>query len=383
MKVLVLSADPGEGHARVREALCAEFARQAPEADVRVADFGEFVNPVLWRLSRRFYLSSIRFAPRIYGSFYARTRNIAPDSPVQRRLNSIGLRGLREHLRAQAPDLVVCVHPTPAGVMSRLRATGATDAALATVVTDYAVHSQWLHPATDLIFVGCKQVREASIARGFSPEVVHATGIPIREVFTQPVNRERVRASLGIPREAPVVLLMGGAAGLLSRPGIVSDLDGSVCVLAVCARDERLRRRLQAQVGRWGNDHLRVFGFVERVHELMAATDLMVTKAGGLTTTEALAMGLPMVIYGSLPGQEEQNARYLVGSGAAVEARDLRELEHHLRELLRDPVRLEQMRTAARRIARPHAAREMVAIMLEHLGARRAHADLMAHHGGE
>jgi len=369
MKVLVLSASLGDGHHQASEAIRREFLRQRPAADVHVVDYGRFVNPLFWGVTRRFYLNSIRLAPRIYGAFYDCTMAISPDSLVQRRLNTIGLRRLREYLRAQEPDLVVCVYPTAAGVMSRLREMGATDAALATVVTDYAVHSQWLHSVVDMLFVGCEEVRDAIIERGYSPEKVRATGIPIRRMFAGPVDRGCARAALGIPPRARAVLLMGGASGVLSEidsmPRLLRDLDGDTRVLAVCGRDERLRRRLQAQASRFGHDHMRVFGFVDRVHELMAAADVIVTKAGGLTTTEALVMNLPMIIYSALPGQEEQNARYLAGRGAALEARNLSELHSHLRELLPSESRLAGMRAAARDIARPHAARDMVGTMLD------------------
>ena len=370
-RVLILAASYGEGHWQASRATETELRRREPDAEVSVLDFGQFLNPAVNSLARYTYLQSIRRAPRLYGEFYYRTMRIRPDSGVQRRLNRLGHTPLQAALNRQRPDLVVCTHPTPAGVMSRLRQSGLTDVTLATIVTDYAVHSQWLHPMVDMYFVGSEFMRDAFIQWGLSPETVHATGIPIRAMFSEPVDREAARARFGLRQDLPTILLMGGACSVLSQmeriPRLLRELDQEVQVLTVCGRRERMRRRMEREADRFGRERMKVYGYVEQMGELMGAADLIITKAGGLTTTEALAMNLPIVIYRPIVGQEEENTRFLVGAGAAVATYNLKDLKRCLHGLLQSPENLRRMRAAARIIAKPHAAQALVSTMLERL----------------
>jgi processive 1,2-diacylglycerol beta-glucosyltransferase len=367
-RVLILSASLGEGHRQASLAIEDELRRQDPSATVHVADFGEFLNRAFYSLMRYSYLQSLRLAPQLYGGFYKRTMAIAPDSRIQRRLNCLGLAALHGFLSDYDPDLVICTYPTPAGVLSQLRELGTLDSLLATVVTDYTVHSQWLHPGVDMYFVGAEQIRDAVIKRGFAPERIHATGIPIRRIFAESVDRTAARRKLGLDPDRPVLLMMGGAFGVLPRlgkmPRLLRGLPADVQVLVICGRDPRSYRRFQREALNCVPGRMRVFGFVDSINVLMSAADLIVTKAGGLTTSEALAMNLPMLIFRPLPGQEEQNTRFLVNSGAAVVNTRIRELRRTLFELLSHPEQLGAMRAAAARIARPRAAETMVAAML-------------------
>jgi processive 1,2-diacylglycerol beta-glucosyltransferase len=303
---------------------------------------------------------------------------LRPNSLVQRRLNSLGHSSLEATLNDYCPDLVVCTHPVPAGVMARLRKSGRTRVPIATVLTDYAFHTQWLHQAVDMHFVGSDLLREDLIARGLSPLGVYATGIPIRGIFDQGVDQAEARLRLGLHPDRPTILIMGGAFGVLSHiqrlPQMLCDLGGDVQALAIAGRSRRLRRALEHEALRLGDDRLKVHGFVTHVNEFMAAADLMITKAGGITMTEALAMHLPVVIHKPIVGQEAANARFLVEAGAAAVAQDPQELQALLGELLRNPQRLAQMRQAAATLAKPQAAGNMVQIMLERVGQRQLQA---------
>lgn len=367
-RVLILSATLGEGHRQASLAIEDELRRQEPDATVHVADFGDFLNRTFYSLARYSYLQSLRLAPQLYGGFYRRTMCIAPNSLIQRRLNCLGLATLHGFLCEYDPDLVICTYPTPAGVLSRLRQLRTIDMPVATIVTDYTVHSQWLHPAVDMYFVGSDQIRTAVINRGFDPQRIYATGIPIRRRFTEAPDPRAARLQLGLDPDRPVLLLMGGAFGVLPRlckmPRILRGLPADVQVLVVCGRDPRSFRRFQRAAGHLAPGRMRVFGFVDPIHVVMAAADLIVTKAGGLTTSEALAVNVPMLIFRPLPGQEEQNTRFLVNSGAAVVAHQTRELRRNLADLLSHPSRLGMMRDHITQIARPHAAEDIVSIML-------------------
>lgn len=366
--LLVLSASYGGGHQRVAEVLEAAWRRSSPRVRVEVVDFFErFVNPALNRFTRTLYVRSVRHAPRLWGAFYYATGNIRPDSGTQRFINRLGKARLLAYLRQYNPHGVVSVHPTPAGSLSELKGEGKVSQPSAVVMTDYAVHSQWIHPHVDLYCVASEEVRAGLADRGVPPQRIRVTGIPVDPAFAEPLDRAEVARKLGLDPARATVLVMAGAyamlGGIVDVHRVLLGLPRPVQAVFVCGRDEALVRRLRQRSRRRPDVH--VHGFVSNVHEYMAAADLLVTKAGGITVSEALVRELPMVVYRPIPGQEEWNTRMLVAAGAALVARDPEELAQVLQRLLADPAALEAMRQAARRIRRPHAAREAADAILQ------------------
>ncbi|MCS7235504.1 MAG: glycosyltransferase [Armatimonadota bacterium] len=358
---LVLSASYGGGHQRVAEVLEAAWRRSLPRVEVELVDFFDrFVNPVMNRLTRSLYVRSVRHAPRLWGAFYDATGHIRPDSPTQRFINRLGKSRLLAYLRERDFHVVVSVHPTPAGSLSELKGEGKVHHPSAVVLTDYAVHSQWIHPYVDLYCVASEEVRAGLVDRGVPADRIRVTGIPVDPAFAQPVDRGEVARRLGLDPSRTTVLVMAGAyamlGGILDVHRVLLTLRKPVQAVFVCGRDHALVQRLRQRSRRRPDFH--VHGFVSNVHEWMAAADLLITKAGGITVSEALVRELPMVIYRPIPGQEEWNTRMLAAAGAAWVARDPEDLRRALDRLLADPGALESMRAAARRVRRPHAARE-------------------------
>lgn len=165
-RLLVLSASYGEGHQQAANAVRDALAVTSPNTDVQIMDYMRCVHPVLDTVAKYCYLKSVQFAPALYGLFYKGTSQIPPTSLIQRQLNSLGLSDLADTLNSYQPDVVLSTFPTPAGVVSYLKQQGRTSVPLATIITDHAVHSQWIHPRTDMYFVGSQYVRQGLIARG-------------------------------------------------------------------------------------------------------------------------------------------------------------------------------------------------------------------------
>lgn len=359
LRVTIFSCTYGGGHHRVAEVLAEEF-RRLSECDVTVYDYIEtFMGHLYNVVSTFFYVGTVRWAPWIWRWFYRTTSDIAYDSFTQRFINGLGKGRLARFLAIHRPDLVVCTYCVPAGAISELKQAGRTEVPCVTVVTDHAVHSQWIHPHVDLFLVSSEYVRDGVVARGIPAERVLATGIPIDPRFAAAVDRRDLRRTHGLDPERPVILAMVGAANLVRGPldlhRILTELPRPVQILFVCGRDERLRRAIEA-LGPAARNPVRVFGYVRDVYELMAISDLMVSKAGGVTTSEALAAELPMIAVSPVPGQEEENLSYLTDLGAVVGAATPAELRRVLLDLLDHPDRLERMREAARRVKRPDAA---------------------------
>ncbi len=327
--VLMLTATYGEGHVRAAQALAAAVERLDPGRPVRIVDYFEYVSPAMNRLARRLYVGSVRRVPLLYGKWYNATRAIPEDSLIQRTLDHYRVDSLRRLLDDTRPAAVVSTFPIPAGVLSTLRRERGYDVPSAVAVTDYTVHSQWIHSGIDLYMVGHEELRQGLIARGLPPEHVVVTGIPIDPRFGDP----HPPRPDGPPWQ---VLVMGGAYGML--PGtlkMVVALVGipDVNVVLVAGRDRQLRQQGE-DLARQHQGRLTVTGYTTEIPSLMAASHLLVTKAGGLTVSEALAMRLPLMIYRPLPGQEEANVEFLVRHRAARVFHDRPSLVHEVGEIL-------------------------------------------------
>ena len=362
----------GNGHVQAARALAEAARALAPERRLYSLDFFELVNPVLNAAARMAYLYSVRRAPRLWREFYVRTGRIPPDSFLQQRLYHLGIGSIRRVLEAARPSVVVSTHPTPGGVVAQLRREGLLPDALAvTVVTDYVLHSQWVHPATDLYLVACPEVAAELAERGIPPERVRVTGIPIRPAFAEPVDRDAARARMGVRPGQCLVVVLTGAFGMMrgAREACrrLAWLARPVELVVVCGHDHRLREVLSQELQEAPNP-ARVLGFVDEVRDLMAAADVLITKAGGLTVSEALAAGVPMVIFAPIPGQEEGNAAYLEQRGAARVARSPEELADQVEHLVTHPDVRAELARRARALGRPDSALQAWAAVAELAG---------------
>lgn len=361
IKALILSARFGGGHKSAAEALSASWRGLVPEGRVDVVDYyDEFVSPFVTNAADIGYTQSVRLFPAGYKIFYQVTRDLKPESSAQRWLNNIGRKQLEDYLTGRDADVIIGVHPTPCGALSNLRLEGKLRCPVVTVITDYTVHNQWIHPGTDLYLVGSEAVKTGLISRGVPPEKLVVTGIPIKVNTRLLEQREALREKWGLHDGKPSVLVMTGAQGMMRRPWRLFHTIASRPVQGffLCGKDRALMARLRLWADRY--PEFRIMPFVRVVPELMCVSDILISKAGGLTTSEALAMELPMIIFHPIPGQEYANRDYLVHAGAAISANSTRELGAVLDYLCATPGKLDEMRAAIRRIRRPHAAEDAV-----------------------
>ncbi|WJH35219.1 hypothetical protein N6H14_03860 [Paenibacillus sp. CC-CFT747] len=261
-------------------------------------------------------------------------------------------------LQEVRPTVVVCTFPGAAAAMSMLKENGLTDLPLVTVITDHTDHSYWLHPCTDRYIVGSEHVKEALMGHQIPESRIAVTGIPIRPRFVGRFDRGTLRRKYGLHPDLPTVLVMGGGLGMIGREFTEtlrsSDIMETMQVIFVCGQNEKLKQQLDGEFR--GCRGVLTTGYVDHIHELMALSDLLITKPGGLTTSEAVAMELPMLLHKPLPGQEQDNAAYLVKSGVAVMAGSGAELAGELVKLIESPLLLSAIRQQAKRHERKHAA---------------------------
>ncbi len=351
-RVLIFSASFGGGHRSAAEALRRYYEAHYPdEIEVKVVDFFDEFVPSLNVLAKFAYQQSVQFFPAAYGTFFELSNKL-PTNPVVHELKLMGMARAQAQIDEFHPDAVISTFPVAGGVVADIK----RDRRLvsATVITDFGAHRTWLHPATDIYFVACKEVREDLVVRGIPWERVVVSGIPIHERFSVPLERAECRKDFGLADRFTVLL-----TSVAGTPGDVKDLTRQllamgVQVAAVAGRSERLKKRLESLEK--DSDLVKVFGFVEDMHRMMRAADVLVGKAGGLTVSESLAMQLPLIIYNPVPGQEIYNVDFLVNYGAGLLSRDEEDVVEKVRFLSTHPERIAQMNENAGLIGKPGAA---------------------------
>ncbi|HWQ42867.1 MAG TPA: glycosyltransferase [Desulfosporosinus sp.] len=368
LSVLIFSATFGAGHVRAAEAVIEALRAKEPDVKIMHLDFGAFLSKTFNSVIKSTYIELIKHTPKLWGKFYYRTSKIPPDSVFQRFLNVLGRREFVKLIQELQPDLVICTYPTVAGVLAQQRLKGVLDVPLVTVVTDYTVHGQWIHPGVDLYIVGCECVYNGLVAQGINPSSIRITGIPVSPKFDMALDRQELLKKLDLKPDRATVLVMGGAYGVLGGAGtvckILADIAYPVQIIVVCGQDEKFYKSLEPLIEE-GKNPITRFGYVRNVEELMTVSDIIITKSGGLTVSEALTKRLPLIIFRPIPGQEVENAIYLESIGAGRVAKDEEELEKLILALLKYPKDLEPMRWAAAKAVSGRTSEQAVESMLQ------------------
>ena len=365
-RVLILTASYGSGHARAAGVLADEF-RRAGALPTVVDHFRDLVHPKFDQWTRALYYTILRRAPALWGAAYWLGDQINVSSPFMLGFNRVGARKLRRLLRAQRFDQAVSVQPTPAAALSYLRSRGEATPPHTTVFTDFVAHTQWIHPHVDRYCVPAEEIAHELTAKGLPREGVVVTGIPVADEFLQQPDRAAARLAMGLSPRLPVLLFMDGSGGGFGRleeaANAVLGMEQPFQAVFVAGHERGLEARLRRLVtGR--ENRVKVFGFVDHVRELMAAADFLVTKAGGLTLAEALAAELPVICFGSLPGQETRNERFAAMSGIGLVAGSGAQLQRVIAAALRDSVLLRHIRERIGLYRRPRAAQDIVGLVL-------------------
>jgi processive 1,2-diacylglycerol beta-glucosyltransferase len=311
--------------------------------------------------------------PEVLGWLYNVSDNPEWDDRLKVAFEKLNTLPFVKLLHDHKPDLTVCTHFLPAGIITWLRRMGQLRRTRqAIVVTDFDVHAQWICTKQARYFVALEETRAHLEELGIPAPRITVSGIPIDPAFAIAKDKAALREKYGLRREGVVILISAGGFGvgkirLLIQP--LLRLRHPAQVVAICGRNEELKAQLEdeaAALAPGARVGLKVVGYTTAMDEYMAAADLVVGKPGGLTTSEALARGLIFVIVSPIPGQEERNSDHLLEEGAAIRCNNLPVLAYKIDRLLDDPARLETMRANVQRLARPRAAREIVARLLKH-----------------
>lgn len=369
-RLLTLSVSAGAGHKRAAEAICAHAGLHDAGIVAVHVDVMDHVTAGFRKLYTDFYIALVSRHPALWGYLYRVTDEAQPDSMLQklrRAIERLNTRSLVQAIRAFNPDAIVCTHFLPAEILAHLARKARISCPVWVQVTDFDLHRMWVQPGMAGYFAASEEVAFRMKSHGIDPDAIHVTGIPVMPAFGHALDRRQCAHELGLDPDRSTVLLMGGGAGLGQLDQLAArllSLDAGLQLIVLAGKNADMLAALRA-LEPSSQGRLKAHAYTDCIERLMACADMAVTKPGGLTTSECLAFGLPMILNAPIPGQEERNADFLLEQGVALKASDATTLEYRIRYLLQHPEKLADMRRRALALGRPQAAREVLDAVLQ------------------
>lgn len=366
-KILLLHISENSGHQKAAIALEKAIKMIEPGSEIRNIDSFNYTNPLVERVIHRTYMGVIKNRPEVWEYLYDNPkvfRSLRRLRDLIHRFNSGKLKALLEEFR---PDAIACTQAFPCGMIADCKASFGLDTPLIGVLTDCYPHSYWFFDAVDYYIVNSDTATEIFVEHGIPRDKVRVYGIPIDPKFADNVDARQVRSKYGLDDSIPAVLVMGGGQGIGPIAELVNELNRikhPIQMIVVTGSNSKLLEWLERK-----KYSLRMktvaLGMATNVDELMSVSSVIITKPGGLTISESLAKGLPIVILNPIPGQEAKNSEFLLKNGAAVKANNAPDAALLTEALVTQKYKLEQMRSNAARLAKPNSSTDIARLILE------------------
>jgi processive 1,2-diacylglycerol beta-glucosyltransferase len=364
LDILFLSVSVGAGHMKAAEALKEYVELTCPGSRTLMIDTLKYVNPVFDKLVVGSYLSTLKNTPQLYGKLYALSGTGENINDLTKALNRMLSFKIRHLIQEFNPSLIVCTHPFPLHMVSGLKKKNRINVPIVAILTDMVVHSLWVHDNIDAYIVAHEYMKLELIRKGLAEETIHTLGIPVSHNFSWRKNKTELRKELGLHNKT-TVLMMGGSLGFGEVQNTFVSLVNStrdLQIIVITGTNEKLRKQL-LDCCPDTKKNIHILGFTNSVADYMEVSDFIVTKPGGMTISEALVKGLPILIISPIPGQEEGNAHFLINSGAAVRLLPTDQIDSILCQIADNPLRIRHMKEMAGFLARPDACSNITTLM--------------------
>ncbi len=319
-RVLILYITERSGHHSAALALKSAFELKDPEGTVMCVNVTRHVFPFAEKVIHTLYMAVIKRVPKVWEKMYDNPKIVNNGKRLKNWIYALAVRRVDGLIKQFKPDAVICTQAFPCGIVAEYKNTisNCSDLALLGVLTDFAPHAFWVHKNVDYYVTACDESRDMLKSRGIEPEKIKTFGIPIDPKFSHELNREELLNNYGFKSEEPVVMVMGGGHGLGPIKDILRELDTSrrrYQLIVICGLNKKLYDWIH---GARLRSKILSFRYTDQIEKLMTMADVIITKPGGITTAEALAKKIPMVILNPIPGQETRNSDFLISKGAAV-----------------------------------------------------------------
>ncbi|CEK35490.1 glycosyl transferase family protein [[Clostridium] sordellii] len=399
-KVLIMSASTGGGHNRAARAIEEELIKKTVDGEsieCKIVDSLKLVNTTMDKIISRGYEKSAIYTPNAYGRVYRLSESglVSKNEFKDNMITTFMAKKFRKLLLDEKPDVIIGTHPFPMIALSTLKKQCSHHAisntvfhsslndkfvsyfninqfpTLISVLTDYTTHSTWIQNELDYYIVGHEYVKELLISEGVDSNKIKPLGIPVEKSFLQHRNRELVLSELGFDSSKLTVLLMGGSFGAGNIKETLEELiniNRDFQILVITGKNESLKEKLDKKLKLHNLDKkVKVLGFTNKMNDILASIDVLVTKPGGLTTTEALLKDVPMIVPYYIPGQEEENLDFLCNCGSALRTTKKYSLSVLLKVLIDDSSRLEILKKNIKSIRKFNSSQNIANLVVENL----------------
>lgn len=370
-KILIFYASYGGGHLSAANSIKDYLSNHYENIDVELIDCMKYINKPIEKITTTAYNEMAKKAPWAWGKIYSDSQK-GPLAHITTRSNQVFAIKLLRLLREKKPDLIISTHPFGSQMCSYLKRKGKITSKIATILTDFAPHDQWLVGSdyTDYFFVAHNKMKEYLISKNIPENKIFATGIPISNKFLETFDTSKILNSLGLKENLKTILFFAGGKFGLGKSRtleifntLVNDFN-NIQVIAISGKNKKMYEEFN-QIVKIANktDFIKVFEFVNNVPELMAVSDVVITKPGGLTTTESLVSGLPMIIINPIPGQEEENAQFLEHSNVGIWLKKQMNITETISNFLSDNEKLKQMKENTKKISNRNSTKDICTIL--------------------
>lgn len=373
-KILIFYASYGGGHLSAANSIKQYIDENYTDYETKLVDCMLYVNKPINKISTTAYKEMAKKFPWAWGEVYSHSQK-GPLAHISNASNKLMAKKLLCLLNEYNPDIVISTHPFGSQMVSYLKRKNLTSCKLATIMTDFAPHEQWLvgNDYTDYIFVSHEKMKqEISISNNIPESKIFATGIPLSNRFLKHYNKKTIMENFLLNPEKKVIIFFGGGEFGLGREktlkilkAFIQNLGTLYQIVAIAGKNERMKDEFETLVKEEkAEDKVLVLGFTNQVPELMSISDLVVTKPGGLTTTEILASGLPIIAINPIPGQEEENAQFLENAGVAIWIKKNDDYLTIIKNLLLDDKKLHEMKVNTKLLAKKNSTADICNIIL-------------------
>ena len=375
-KVLILYGAYGGGHLSAAKTISKQLETlYKDDVAVSMVDCIEYINKYVNKVSTEAYKELAKKAPWVWKHVYKSARH-GPVSHISTTTNKLMSYKLNSLIKEETPDLIISTHPFATQMCAMLKEKEKIDCKLATILTDYHIHDQWLvlSKYNDYFFVSNEQMKAAMIAEGIHDQKIFVTGIPISDKFSQKFNKKEIYELFELSPDKKTVLFFAGGEFGLGRNTTIMVLKALIRlfrelqIVAISGKNKKMNKKFQELIEITNSsDRVKLFEYTDKVPELMSISSAVITKAGGLTITECLASNLPIVIINPIPGQEEENAEFLEKNDLAVWIKKGDSIARTLKNLSRNQEKLETMIENSKRFAKPKAAEKICKILMKEI----------------
>ncbi len=365
-KVLIFYASYGGGHLSAAKSIKQFIDENYSDVQTEMIDCVKYVNKALDKITTAAYRQMAKKAPWAWEKVYYKSQGglLGKVSTTSNKVMAVKMAKL---FREFKPDVVISTHPFGSQMTSYLKQKGKTNCILATIMTDFKSHEQWLigNKFVDFYFVSNSSMKEDMIHDEIPEDKIFVTGIPISNRFLQSYDRASIFSSFGLEQGVKTVLFFGGGEYGLGKDKTVAILDAltdfeNIQVVAIAGKNEKMKQDFEKIVAQKNkNQTVKVLPFTDKVPELMSISDMVITKPGGLTVSESLASHLPLMVINPIPGQEEENAEFLEKTGCAVWLKKNEDPKEVLSSILNNSTKLREMKELAERFAKPDSTKDI------------------------